>query len=243
MKLIENIKLRYRAHKYKTKNDPGGIDYILSSVLSNQTVLDIGAHKAGYLYFLRKKVGHDGKVYAFEPQTNLYEYLQKIKSQSNWENVTIEHLALSDSSSEVTLFIPTNKVKKGSSPGATIVEEKGRMESGITEQVRTQTLDQYCFTHHIQPHFLKIDVEGNELKVFKGGATIIQDCHPKILVEIEARHVGREKAEETFDYLKSLKYKGYFLHGYNHVPITEFSFDKFQNIDDPFNYCNNFIFE
>ncbi|MBI4947088.1 MAG: hypothetical protein HY840_11885 [Bacteroidetes bacterium] len=85
MKLIEQLKLSYRASKYKNKNDKGGIAYILSSVKAGQTVLDIGAHKAGYLYFFLKQVGAAGKVFAFEPQSSLYNYVSKLKMLFDWK--------------------------------------------------------------------------------------------------------------------------------------------------------------
>ncbi len=243
MKLIEGIKLKLRANKYKNKNDIGGIAYINAAITKGQTVFDIGAHKAGYLYFMLKQVGDNGKVYAFEPQSNLYQYIKKIKGLFNWNNVTIEHLALSDSTGMVTLYIPKNKVSKASSPGATIVEHKGHSNTFATEDVLTETIDSYCERHNIKPDFLKIDVEGNELKIFQGGVDTLKKCKPKIIVEIEARHVGEEKALETFKFLEALGYKGYIIHGLNRIPLTSFSFDKYQNRNDMKNYCNNFIFE
>ncbi len=243
MKLIESIKLKLRANKYKNKDDKGGIAYINSAIKEGQTVLDIGAHKAGYLYFMLKQVGDKGKVFAFEPQSNLYQYIKKMKGLFRWDNVTIEHLALSDSAGTVTLYIPTNKVSKASSPGATIVEYKDPSNFGATENVSTETLDSYCNRHNIKPEFLKIDVEGNELRVFQGGADTLKNYKPKIIVEIEARHVGQEKVLETFKFLESLGYNGYLLHGLNRIPLANFSFDKYQNTNNMKNYCNNFIFE
>lgn len=243
MKWIESFKLRARANKYKNKHDRGGIAYINSLVKQGQTVLDIGAHKAGYLYFLQKQVGKDGRVFAFEPQLELYHYLKMIKDLFKWDNVTIEHLALSDNSGQVTLYIPTNNVSKGSSPGATIVEGKEHAEFSTIQTVSTESLDAYCKRHDIKPSFLKIDVEGNELKIFQGGVNILKEYKPKILVEIEARHVGEEKALQTFQFMELLGYKGYFLYGSNQVPLAQFRFDKHQDSSDMKNYCNNFIFE
>jgi FkbM family methyltransferase len=243
MKFIEGIKLRHRANKYRNKDDKGGIAYILSAIKQGQTVLDIGAHKAGYLYYMQKLVGNQGKVYAFEPQSTLYQYIIKIKNLFKWDNVSIEHLALSDQAGKVTLYIPTNKVSKASSPGATIVEHTDRTDFGATEEVPTESLDAYCSRHNIQPAFLKIDVEGNELRIFRGGVDTITKYKPKILVEIEARHVGQEQVLETFAYMQALGYTGQFLHGTDRIPLTEFSFDKYQNTLDMTNYCNNFIFE
>ena len=53
MKLIETIKLLHRAFKY-SKSDKGEIAYIKSAIKKGDTVFDIGAHKAGYLYFILK---------------------------------------------------------------------------------------------------------------------------------------------------------------------------------------------
>ena len=243
MKLIESIKLQHRANKYKNKHDKGGIAYITSVIKKGQTALDIGAHKAGYLYFMLNQVGGNGKVFAFEPQSNLYNYITKIKRLFRWDNVTVEHLALSDTAGTVTLYIPGNKVSKGSSPGATIVEQKDPAGFGLTETVVTETLDSYCTRKNIKPDFLKIDVEGNELKIFQGGIDTLKKYKPKILVEIEARHVGQEKVLETFKYLDFLGFNGHFIHGQNRIPLSSFSFDKYQNTNDTANYCNNFIFE
>jgi len=90
---------------------------------------------------------------------------------------------------------------------------------------------------------LKIDVEGNELNIFRGGVDTLKKYKPKILVEIEARHVGQDKAVETFDFLEALGYKGYIIADLSYLPLTEFNFDKHQNTGDKGNYCNNFIFE
>jgi hypothetical protein len=116
VKLVERIKLQQRANKYKNKNDKRGIAYISSAIQKGLTVFDIGAHKAGYLYFMLKQVGDNGNVFAFKPQANLYQYIKKLKGLFRWGNVTIEHLALSDAAGVVTLYIPTNKVSKKSSP-------------------------------------------------------------------------------------------------------------------------------
>lgn len=240
MKLIEKIRLEKRAARYKNKFDKGGIAYAISACHKGESVFDIGCHKAAYLYFIRKQVGADGHVFAFEPQQKLYTYVSGLKQVFEWNNVTLEHLALSDKEEKVLLFIP--QTKSGSSPGATIVADKndGAMKR---EDIFTATLDEYCTRKNIKPAFLKIDVEGNELAVFRGGIATLAACRPKILVEIESRHVGEVKAEETFKYLTELGYKGYFLRGMEKVGLAEFTFAKYQNVSDKKNYCNNFVFE
>jgi FkbM family methyltransferase len=243
MNFLEKIKLRHRALKYKNRDDKGGISYINNSVKKGDTIFDIGAHKAGYLYFMEQNVGKDGKIYAFEPQSLLYAYLVKIKDIMHWGNITIEKIAMSDNEGSVTLFIPSNKTGQSTSPSATILENNTLGHVSNTETVLTTTLDIYCLNYNIQPNLLKIDVEGNELKVFQGGVHILKNFKPKIIVEIESLHVGQSKALETFEFLKNLGYEGKVVHDDGQFPLSDFSFEKYQNKEDMKNYCNNFIFE
>ena len=244
MEIIEKIKLIYRALKYKNKYDKGGIAYMLATIKEGQTVLDIGAHKAGYLYYIIQKVTASGKVFAFEPQKILYNYIVKIKKIFNWKNVEVEHLALSDTSGKVTLYVPSHSNKTNTtSPGATIFKTAAKGDIQSTEDVITETLDSYCLRKNIKPDLLKIDVEGNELKIFNGGLQTLKKYKPKIIVEIESRHVGEQQVLDTFHFLENIGYTGKFIFGMDNLSLKEFSFAKYQNLEDMKHYCNNFIFE
>jgi hypothetical protein len=48
---------------------------------------------------------------------------------------------------------------------------------------------------------------------------------------------------ETIHYLVSLGYQGKIIQGNNFIPISEFTFEKFQDFSNKATYCNNFIFE
>jgi len=217
---------------------------VIKSILNpGETAFDIGAHKGGYLNLIRKCVGKRGTVIGFEPQFILYEYLNSIKKSLNWSNVIIEHLALSDKEGKSNLYILANKVKHDSSPGATLLNSISENDIYRIEEVNTQTLDNYIKRYSFKPTFLKIDVEGNELNVLKGGLEFISTVKPKILVEIEARHVGKEKVMETFDFLKDMNYSGKFIHKKELIHLDKFTFTQYQNTENINYYCNNFIFE
>lgn len=242
MNFIEKLKLHYRARRYATKLDPGEISYILKNVQAGQTVLDIGAHKGGYLYFLQQKVGSTGKVCAFEPQNELFAYLQKMQPIMGWHNVVLENIALSANSDGATLFIPGNKTRGGTSPGATLVPHDHRTDFNQAQAVATESLDGYCEKNQLKPYFIKMDVEGNEQTILKGGEKTLKSAKPRLLIEIEARHVGREKAMSTIQFMTDMGYKVYFISGKSVVPFAQFSFDEHQNPESKL-YCNNFIFE
>lgn len=182
-------------------------------------------------------------MYAFEPQSNLFNYIKKLKALFNWDNVTLEHLALNNIAGQAQLYLPTDEADKTSSPGATIAANEDDINFTSLEKVTTSTLDTYCAVHNCKPNFLKIDVEGNELNIFKGGVETLTKHKPKIIVEIESRHIGKEKVIETIQFLESMGYKGRFVKGASYLPISAFDFNIYQNRADKKNYCNNFIFE
>lgn len=242
MKWLEKYKLQLRANKYKNKDDIGGIRYLYTAIKPGQTVLDIGAHKGGYLYIMLGLIGKSGKLVAFEPQSLLFSYISRMKRLLNWDNVTVEHIALSDTETETTLFIPTNNVSRKSAPGATILKYE-RDDIGFTENVSTVSLDHYCAKHNIAPDFLKIDVEGNEINIFKGGMNTLQQYKPRIIVEIDAAYIGEAKMMETINLLKSLGYNVSFINNNERLPFEAFDLNTHQNRQSGNFYCNNFIFE
>ncbi|MEO8173397.1 MAG: FkbM family methyltransferase [Sediminibacterium sp.] len=240
-KKIEGIKLRHRAEKYEHEEDRAGIAYICDTVKKGDIVFDIGAHKAGYLYFFQKQLGNSGSVIAFEPQPVLHKYLLRLKQLFCWENVHVESFAVSDQAGKAMLYIPCNH-NRNSSPCATIIESRLAFECQSIEEVNTISIDKYCSLHQVAPDFLKVDVEGNELKVFQGAKEILRTYHPPILFECETRFVGKETMLQTFQFLEDLGYQGYFLKGDETRPLSEFNCEKHQDPSGTI-YCNNFIFK
>jgi len=241
--MTENFKIWSRTFRYQKKHDIGGMKFIKSSLNPGDTAFDVGAHKGAYLNLMRQCVGKQGTIVGFEPQLRLFEYLSSVKKSLHWSNVQIEHLALSDKAGRLKLYIPANKIRRASSPGATLLRSKSVQATDRIEEVDSQTLDHYIAHHHLRPALLKIDVEGNEFRVLKGGIEYIRTAKPKILVEIEAKHVGKEKVMETFEFLKDLDYSGKFIRKKELISLDRFSFDQHQNIGNKEIYCNNFIFE
>jgi len=60
----------------------------------------------------------------------------------------------------------------------------GHLSKYGTLRVRCLRLDQEVFSGQLPiPDFLKIDVEGAELKVLRGAQTILSQCHPEIFLD------------------------------------------------------------
>jgi hypothetical protein len=90
--------------------------------------------------------------------------------------------------------------------------------------------------------FLKCDVEGHELNVFRGAEQLLRRDRPVLLFECEQRHHGGRPISEVFTYLEGLGYSGRFFDGLRLAPLAEFDPRRHQASPDAPGYCNNFVF-
>jgi FkbM family methyltransferase len=237
MNFFRKLKLARLTRKLKKKVNEDEREYILSTIKKGQTAFDIGAHTGAFTYFMQQAVGENGKVYAFEPQSSPRKLFLQNKELLSWENVVVNNLALSDSKGSTTLHVPSYKGKEDSE-GATILVHPDK-KLYTTETVTTDTIDSFCKQHNLSPSFIKIDVEGNELKVLQGSVDTINKYNPKFFVEIEARHCGEEQALKTFELLNGLGYKCWIFLKNERVSLEQFNIYEVMRVP----YCNNFIFE
>ena len=233
-----------RAWHYRSRENPNEISFILENANKGDTLMDIGANKGGFLYWMIKKAGPKGKVIGFEPQNYLYHFLRAYFSSRNYPQVRVEQYALSDTHATVQMIIPDSG--KPSSPGASIHFTLKDNPTARTEDVITTTLDQYCAVNDLAPALMKIDVEGHELKVIKGGLNVLAKYKPKIILECEALQVSRAEVKETFDTILALGYSGFFYFKGTKINISDFVPEKHQ--PETFigkksvEYCSNFFF-
>ncbi len=247
MKLIHQLKYMYRAHRFKHKIDSAEINYLTKNLHKSEIAIDIGAHKGGYLYWMRQRVGATGQIYAFEPQRTLFQYLEKTISLMNYQNVTLENQGISTEDGKLKFYIPNTK--QGTSPAARIDFLENDISDYQEVMIKVTSLDTYFFDRQIFPNFLKIDVEGHEKNVLLGGSHLLEICKPRIIMECENRHLSDgETVLDVFEVLLKLNYRGYFFENQTLKPIEEFEIDKHQQIAEgrfweAKNYVNNFIFE
>ncbi len=224
------MRLIYRAWRYRLRLDPEEIAFLRQTVKPGQLVVDIGAHKGAYSYWLSKAVGPAGRVVAFEPQPLLADGLNRLAIP----RVTIENMALSSTSGKMTLSIPGS----APSPGATLEQ---RDQPGMDHyQVQVATLDEYFDAGSDPVAFMKIDVEGHELELFKGGQQLIERHHPILLFECEQKHHTSTTVSDVFDWLLARGYEGHFFMGSTKIPVSEFDPVRMQSGVGL--YINNFIF-
>jgi FkbM family methyltransferase len=147
-------------------------------------VLDVGANLGSYALPMAK--AYPGlELVCFEPQPLVCDLLRKNIELNQLSNVVTHALALSDSAGEVTATLPEYELEPNI--GAFSLDEEVQAHDyevktrGATQTVQLRTLDSFDFR---EVRMLKVDVEGLELSVLRGGQqTLVQNGFPPLLFE------------------------------------------------------------
>ena len=101
-------------------------------------------------------------------------------------------------------FAIGDKVDTVKSYGGVILDQQGNRKKPAV-LVKQKTLDSFNFS---DVDYIKIDVEGHELKVLKGSIKTIKKYNPLIVIEENGSAVlwKKGKPNEAIDYLLSLNY-------------------------------------
>ena len=140
------------------------LDFLSRSGIEMPIVLDIGANVGTYSLAIRK-FSPQATIFAFEPSSVARKTL--VEQFIGVSSVVIVPFALGSKSSKETLW--------SDSPGSALASlTKRRLEHFGTdfsrsESVEVITLDSWTKTMNVIPNLIKMDVEGHELDVLKGG--------------------------------------------------------------------------
>ncbi len=163
----------------------------LAALRLGDVVIDVGAH-VGLLSILgRLAVGTEGLVHAFEPLPATYARLRDNITLNAYANVVAHPLALADCPGQAVFYL--NAENEGAS---SLLAECGTA-SCIVE---VSTLD-HVFADGLtrRPRLLKLDVEGVEMSVLRGGKRFFTDWAPDLVfceINRGALHAGGSSEEE-----------------------------------------------
>ena len=153
--------------------------YFDKTITDRDVFFDIGAN-AGFYTLLANSKG--AEVHSFEPFPPTFALLKKnVKRNNRLRKIAVHQVAVSDKNGVVYM-------EKKERLGLSQISEKG------TIQVPSLTLDQFP----VVPTIMKVDVEGHELQVFKGGEKMLRKYMPIIVAE---------GSPEIVEFLTSLGYK------------------------------------
>ena len=181
--------------------ETNSIKQFFNAVPTNATfnIVDIGAQVG--LYSLFAKFLPMTTFYAFEPFPATFNELNKNIKLNNIDNVKTFNLAISDIKTEMNLN--TSLSHNGLH---TLGANPIRFTDINPILVNTTTLD--IFFKDIPIHFIKVDTEGYEYFILKGGMEVIKKYKPIIQLEWNITNMQQCNVNETMmnDLIKELGY-------------------------------------
>jgi FkbM family methyltransferase len=139
--------------------------------------LDIGANMGFYSIALSAE-NATLTVESFEPQPNVFEILTSNINLNEFRSRIHPHnTGVGTSKEEITMFIP----RFTGTGGASFKNLHNDEGESIQIKVPVDALDDLI---KVEPDLIKIDVEGSELNVLKGGARTIKLSKPTVVVEL-----------------------------------------------------------
>jgi FkbM family methyltransferase len=232
--------LRLRAYLHPTAGEPE-LRLLPRLCPGDEIAIDVGANHGDYSAIL---VGLARDVIAVEPNPDIVRVLEaRLGDDIRRKRLQLVRGALGAEAGTARLFIPDAGSALGSLDAPPIVT------GGKAIEVLVHRLDDLVRGHRVG--FMKIDVEGYEAAVLRGGMAVISESRPTLLIEIEERH-RKGALGEVCGLLKPLGYRGFYLHSGRFEPVESFDSERLQNaaaLDaDGANrlagstYINNFIF-
>ena len=143
------------------------------------TVIDVGASVGLWTLNFAKRVGATGQIVALEPVPTTFAILQKmVLGLANARAaVNMHNCALSDTCGQAAMKLPR--------------DERGirnhycaKLAPNGDIPVSVETLDNICAAISGPIRFIKVDTEGHELSVIRGGLQTLRRHRPILCIEI-----------------------------------------------------------
>jgi FkbM family methyltransferase len=183
--------------------EPVETDLVRQHLTAGDVFLDIGANIGWFSLLASTIVGPSGHVHAFEPRTPTVDYLRRSILMNGLEStITVHGVGLDSGASEQFL----GWVKDTPNPGSSMVMSSVTHEGMDSIPIRLVALDTLSIP---RVNFVKIDVEGAEMRVLEGGANTLGRNRPIVLSEIHPDQLHRVSRVSPSDYFAWFLNKGY----------------------------------
>ncbi|MDS1916330.1 FkbM family methyltransferase [Enterobacter asburiae] len=213
------------------------VSQLLIDQIDKPVLIDIGANLGAWSVPMGSYVKErGGVVHAFEPQRPVFYQLCSNFLANDLMNCFANNMAIGDFTGYID--IPLLDIFRSKNVGALSLSEKIRHMQGWNinvnkkEKVRIITLDELQLP---SANLIKIDVEGLELEVLKGGKNWIrQSGNPPIIFEVwgDSMKGMLDKKKKLFTFLQDeMKYELY-LNG--ELCIAQHSEDSFIALEECF---------
>ena len=181
-----------------------GRERLFSLIKEGEVFVDIGANIGEFSLKAAQRVGEHGQAFAFEPDPVNFKRLQTNLLLNPTLNITPFQVGLGSVEERKILFSP----RSDNAGMKRIVAASGSMPiKGV--EVAIRTLDEEVYQLGLsQIDWLKIDVEGYEGEVLKGGIMTLTTYQPTLFIELDDDNLRAQgsSAQAVVEFLEELGY-------------------------------------
>lgn len=201
------------------------LSYLLKDI-DKSVIFDIGAH-IGQTLDLYTQEFKNFEIYSFEPFYESYKVLNE--KSKNYPFANSYNIGMSDKKEEAKFYsyIGPNNNDYSQMNSLFKQKEKSLREWGFEETETTKeeickfdTLDNFCKNSSITHiDLLKIDVQGAEYKVLKGGINLLKNKKIKIVILeiiVVSNYENLWKISDYVNYFEKLDYELYGLYNFSY---------------------------
>ena len=180
-------------------NEGHFIEVVNVMISEEANVLDVGANIGTHSLLISKSIKRSN-IFAFEPQSLIFSILQNNITLNNCSNIFPYKFALSDIDNKVISMEPFLYLEQNTNNGSQSLSNQPFSTGDLCITKRIDSLK-------LPPiNFIKIDVQGSELKVLNGAINTIFSDRPIIFIEIEELHLRKQDCSSEVLINKLLSY-------------------------------------
>ncbi len=207
---LQDLRFSLKAYSIMATKTPVENDFYALRTFKpspSQVFLDVGANRGHTILSMLLFPDFKNKIIAFEPNPLIAKKITEIPFIKNNNRVSVHNYGLSNSHEELTLFVPFYRKWMFDGLSSFSYEEasdwlRTRLWNFNENKLRIKEFN--CPVRklddlRLNPYFIKIDVQGFELNVLKGGENTIKLHRPILLIE--------SINEEIIKYLEQFGYQ------------------------------------
>jgi FkbM family methyltransferase len=180
-------------------------EWLSSTLRPGDVFLDVGANVGYFSMLASRAVGPTGRVIAFEAVPSVAERLEANLRNNGIENVEVHRTVVSDVPGLVEVFRgPPENSGESATHAATGFTSEGRVDATRLDDVPIDPA---------RVRAIKIDVEGDEDRVLRGGMRLLDELHPgaSVVAEVspERLRAHGSTATELLDSVVALGFRAF----------------------------------
>ena len=237
LSIVTNRGERFKENDFK--NLISEIKKINISQKKNKVALDIGGNFG--IYSCALKLSDYDKIYVFEPNKQIFNYMIDNFQKNNLENIFSFPFGIYDKSETLELSSPVyaNKqiIKKSDRFRSGALTLKGSGNDSIESEFKRYS-DIEVFKTLDACDLIKIDAEGSEIIILKELITILKQFKPKLIIELNHIYIDDAKIFFLINYLTEMKYKKVRIFGKD----KEYSINELLKLFNSYKSSKDYIF-